>query len=532
MDKKPELDVETFIEALDAINDGIAIFDADARPLYTNAATKRRFGLHHKDLEAGLSYAESTKRAVRRGLPEASEEEIQKVADQLCENFHTGQTYSVWTDDDRLAQVTFREMSGGLKAAISVDVTDLHMREKELKKAYKAAEAASASKSTFLANISHEVRTPLNGVLGMAQVIERSELTDEQREWVRSIIESGQTLTALLNDVLDLSKIEAGKFDITPSDTDVAHVLRRVLNLWRPRAEEKGLELSLTLDSEIPPVLSIDSVRMQQCVSNLISNAIKFTAEGRVDVHAKARPHDEDGWLVEIQVTDTGPGMDAETLGRLFQPFTQADETVQRAHGGTGLGLSITRQLAELMGGQARAQSEPGRGSTFVVSFAAKTGVTAPRRRRTDPDDAPNPDRANRTLRGLRVLLVDDHPINRQVVQHFLSSFELEIVEAANGREALDHLRAQPFDIVLLDIHMPVMDGPTTIAEIRNGGHDFADVPVVALTADAMSGDRERYLGMGMNGYLAKPLAERELVTEIIRVLGEDARDEPAAAAG
>jgi CheY-like chemotaxis protein len=289
------------------------------------------------------------------------------------------------------------------------------------------------------------------------------------------------------------------------------------VKLWRPRAEEKGLDLSLSFDADLPAYLAFDATRVQQCVSNLVSNAIKFTAQGSIDIFASAKPAPGGAHLVEIRVRDTGAGMNEETLSRLFKPFTQADETISRQHGGTGLGLSITRRLAELMGGTASATSEPGRGSTFRVSF-----VGAPARSQPEAGTYARPDAGNirEALKQshLRVLLVDDHPINRQVASLFLRPFNMHIVEAVNGAEALAALEREAFDIVLLDMHMPVMDGPTTIARIRASGQDWADLPVIALTADAMSGDRERYLAMGMNGYLSKPLAERDLLSEIARV--------------
>src|SRR5690606_14326705 len=189
--------------------------------------------------------------------------------------------------------------------------------------------------------MSHEIRTPLNGIMGMAQVLESTRLDQHQRDYLSTVIESGRTLMALLNDVLDLSKIEAGKFDIVPTDASLHHMLRRQLKLWKPRAEEKGLELTLAFDADLPAYLSFDTVRMQQRVGNLVSHAIKFTSTGRVEIFASARPLDGGAYLVDVRVRDTGPGMDAETLGRLFMPFAQADETIQRVHGGSGLGLSI-----------------------------------------------------------------------------------------------------------------------------------------------------------------------------------------------
>jgi CheY-like chemotaxis protein len=210
--------------------------------------------------------------------------------------------------------------------------------------------------------------------------------------------------------------------------------------------------------------------------------------------------------------------MDAETLARLFKPFAQADETIQRAHGGTGLGLSITRRLAELMGGNATATSEPGRGSTFRVSFRGQPAKSQPEAGVSARPSRGGDLREQLKQSNLKILLVDDHPINRQVASLFLRPFNMRIVEAVNGLEALAALARESFDIVLLDMHMPVMDGPTTIKRIRDSGQSWAGVPVIALTADAMSGDRERYLAMGMNGYLSKPLAERDLLSEIARV--------------
>jgi CheY-like chemotaxis protein len=212
--------------------------------------------------------------------------------------------------------------------------------------------------------------------------------------------------------------------------------------------------------------------------------------------------------------------MDEETTGRLFRPFTQADDSTSRKYGGTGLGLSITRSLAELMGGEATVRSEIGRGSEFTFTFLA--GEAAPQHRVVSEGMSMSEDDSRSTLKNqnLRLLLVDDHPINRQVASLFLRPFNMRIVEAVNGAEALSALEREPFDVVLLDMHMPVMDGPTAIAKIRASGQPWAEIPVIALTADAMSGDRERYLSMGMNGYLSKPLAERDLLSEIGRVRG------------
>ncbi|MBC8020263.1 MAG: response regulator [Methyloceanibacter sp.] len=513
-----DLDVETVLEALQALNDGIAIYGPDDRQLFVNDTAYRRFRTYYQGMADGLSHIDALRAANRHAMPDATEAEIDAGAEKHFGYFQTGATYMARTEDDRMVLATFRQMSRGRKAGISIDITELRKRERELQKAMKAAEAASLSKSAFLANMSHEIRTPLNGIMGMAQVLESTALDKQQKDFVATILDSGKTLMALLNDVLDLSKIEAGKFDIVPTDASLHHMMRRQLRLWKPAAEEKGLELSLAFDADLPAYLSFDTVRVQQCVSNLVSNAIKFTAEGLVEIFVMAKPIEDGAHMVEVRVRDTGPGMDADTLGRLFKPFAQADETIQRVHGGSGLGLSITRRLAELMGGSASAQSEPRRGSTFRISFrgeAARSqpeaGVHARASRSSDIREALKQS-------NLRVLLVDDHPINRQVAALFLRPFNMRIIEAVNGAEALAALERETFDIVLLDMHMPVMDGPTAIARIRASDKSWRDIPVIALTADAMSGDRERYLAMGMNGYLSKPLAERDLLSEISRV--------------
>ncbi|HEV7691484.1 MAG TPA: ATP-binding protein [Hyphomonadaceae bacterium] len=391
----------------------------------------------------------------------------------------------------------------------------------ETEAALKLAEAATRSKSEVLANVSHEIRTPLNGVLGMAQALEAQTLDAESREMVATIRDSGVTLMAILNDVLDLSKIEAGKMDVSPVDGHVLHTLSHVHKLFLPRAGEKGLRLTLESDPALADRLSYDPVRVRQCVSNLVSNAVKFTREGSVRVHVSTAPapgSDNDGrTCVTVRVTDTGIGMDEAASNRLFAAFTQADASTTRQFGGTGLGLTISRNLARLMGGDIVVRSEPGAGSEFELTFLADPANAAIAQGPSDQqDEARRPAR----LRGARLLLADDNAINRQVARLFLQPQGVVITEAANGQEALDKLAAAEFDLVLLDVHMPVMDGIQAIRAIRSSDQPWSTLPVIALTADAMSGDRERFIAMGMSGYVSKPIDRAELLTEIGRVLG------------
>ena len=408
--------------------------------------------------------------------------------------------------------------SRGLVATV-VDLSERKALEAELRAAKETAEAGSRAKGEFLANMSHEIRTPLNGILGMAQVLMNDDLAPAQREKIETILESGQSLTVLLNDVLDLAKVDAGKLEISPMAGDLQQTVDRAVDLFRPTADSKGLELSVRPGSTPIRRLNYDPVRVRQCVSNLVSNAIKFTAEGRVEVSVLSRELDDGRYLIAIAVTDTGIGLSAAAQAKLFSAFTQADGATTRRFGGTGLGLAISRQLARLMGGDIVVESGEGRGSTFLLTFEAKPTEASDRREQALDETLPAPWASADSLRGRRVLLTDDNVVNRQVIKLLVAKLGLEIVEATNGREALDKLASESFDLVLLDIHMPVMDGRETIQRLRASGRPWSELPVIALTADAMSGDRERYLALGMSDYVSKPINQDELIAKLYQLL-------------
>ena len=380
------------------------------------------------------------------------------------------------------------------------------------------ANNASRAKSEFLATMSHEIRTPLNGILGMAQALAQEKLAAEHQDKIQLIISSGETLTALLNDVLDLSKIEAGRLDISPVDADLRATIDRAYGLFEPLAREKGVTLTVHVDAAAPARLNYDPVRVHQCLANLISNAVKFTPSGKVEIICSVVAAGLDHlYQVNIDVRDTGIGMSPETMTNLFSAFTQADGSITRKFGGTGLGLAITRRLARLMHGDVTAISVAGAGSTFSLSFeadAAATQVEPPLRSVASAyfiEQDAKPARSH----PLRVLLVDDNAVNRQVVRLFLAGLRAEVVEAVNGIEALEKLETETFDLVLLDVHMPVMDGCEVIRHIRSSSHAWSTLPVIALTADAMEGDRERFVAMGMTDYVAKPIDRRLLLSRI-----------------
>lgn len=403
-------------------------------------------------------------------------------------------------------------MADGSTAIVGInfDITKFKLNEEKAKE----TEAANEAKSQFLASMSHEIRTPLNGILGMAQsLVTDDTLSWNQREKVDTILDSGKTLVALVDDVLDLTKIEAGKLEIDPIDGDLRHAARRIIRLFEPRAREKGIDLKLEITDPLTSALSFDPVRVRQCLSNLVSNAIKFTQEGEVRVNLRTEPTGED-WRVVMTVTDTGIGMDEKTQAKLFSEFTQADASTTRRFGGTGLGLAITRRLARLMGGDVTIESEPDRGSTFTLNFQAAPASGA---ENTEHTDTAPPD-VNHSLSGLRVLLADDNRINREVVKLFLTPYGVKITEVENGQQVLDTLAQASFDILLLDIHMPVLDGMQALKAIRESKQDWTFIPVIALTADAMTGDRERFLALGANSYVRKPIDQGELISAIAKL--------------
>ena len=395
-----------------------------------------------------------------------------------------------------------------------------------LKDAHEHAEAANAAKSRFLAVMSHELRTPLNGVLGMAQALKKEELSETQAGQVDILVESGETLMMLLNDVLDMSRIEAGKIELAPTQASMKDMLERVINTYTPTIEDKPLVLRYDLDDTVPPSLAFDVLRVYQCLSNLMSNAIKFTERGTVRINTSAeRIEGKTGYMVRVEIRDTGIGMSRTVMDKLFEAYAQGDAGTARKYGGTGLGLSISRRLAELMGGTLSVTSEEGVGSSFVMTFQAGEVIqSAPRIAAETADDTST----TTASVGRRILLVDDHPVNRKVARLFLEPFGFEITEAADGQEALD-AGMEGFDLVLMDLNMPKVGGIEATRLFRSTEAPGRHVPIVALTADAMPDQIDACLAVGMDAHISKPILMDQLI-ETVNTLLNASQDEDTAA--
>lgn len=499
---------ETILSAADALDCGVAIYSDTLHLLWANETVRRNFPEMLGALDAGEMLYDAVRVGLLAELPDASDAVVAKVVGDVRQAVEGHKPTEMPTRDGRIIQVYFGKSADGFTISFTGDVTELRQREKELKRARAEAQSGSAAKSQFLAAMSHEIRTPLNGILGLSQALSAQDLRPTERDMVESILDCSRNLMALLNDILDLSKVEAGKLDITPVDVDLRHKVDRIAHIYRMRAAEKDVDFRVAVDPRLPARVWLDPVRVRQCIDNLLSNAVKFTESGSVIMAMTCEP-DADGLVITVHVRDTGIGMTPEQRARLFENFSQAEASTTRRFGGTGLGLAISRKLARAMGGDVTVVSTPNEGSVFTFTFRASavSAEDAPTRHRQVQHGAARQGKIARK----RVLVVDDNKINRQVARLFLQPLDADVTEASSGKAALQTLSEYDFDVVFLDVHMPFMDGIETFRRIRASGEAWAAIPVVAMTADAMSGDRARFLRLGMDGYVSKPIDEREL---------------------
>jgi len=522
--------------AIDAVNEAFVLFDADDRLVFCNDKYREIYAASPQLIEPGNTFEQILRESMRLGMVPVSADEAEAWMAARLAAHRQGRTEVQRLSDGRWLRLVERRMPDGHTVGFRIDITDLV-------KATEAAEAASQAKSRFLANTSHEIRTPMNAVLGMLRLLRNTGMTERQRDYAGKAERAARALLALLDDILDFSKVEAGKLELERRPFEVAMLLHDLSVILSANLDAKPVALRFELDPVLPPQLVGDALRLQQVLLNLAGNAIKFTERGEVVVRLRqvAMAAGEVG--VEFSVCDTGIGIAPEHQRHIFDGFAQAEASTTRRFGGTGLGLAICRRLVQLMGGEITLDSAPGRGSCFAFTLAllpadadgaagATTAVTAtptsgtlathtstdmaaPAGGDTDaaPSGSPSPVPTGQRLAGLRLLVVEDNPINQEVARDLLRDEGAAVTLAADGRQGVAAVAAAdpPFDAVLMDIQMPVMDGHAATRHLRRE-LGLATLPIIAMTANAMPGDLAASRAAGMDDHLGKPFDLDQLV--------------------
>ena len=404
---------------------------------------------------------------------------------------------------------------------IGQDVTELKEIENELRKAKEVAEKSVKTKELFLANMSHEIRTPLNGIIGFTKLLKTTPLNSTQKEYLKLIKTSGENLLEIINDILDFSKIEAGKITFEAAEFKLEEVIDSGLELIKSKAEEKNLKLYKIIDAKIQKILLGDALRLKQIILNLISNSVKFTDKGEIKINAKLIMEDSENATIEFEVRDTGIGIPNDKLNLIFESFTQESNSISRKYGGTGLGLAITKQLIEHQGGFIEAESELNKGTIFRFQLTfKKTNLEVEKKIILPQKQHENTSKGNESLENVSILCVEDNSTNQYLILEIVKSWGCNVEIAENGKAAVEKLAQKDFDLILMDIQMPILDGYETTDKIRKELHN-EKIPIIAMTAHAMRGEREKCISYGMNDYISKPFDPDDLRTKILQNLKE-----------
>jgi PAS domain S-box-containing protein len=497
---------------LDTVHEAAYLLDKNARFFYVNQEACR---------STGYSREELLKLAVSDIDPEFDCEQwprhwqsLQNERAMTFESHHKTRNGAVIPVEINANYFEFDNQ--GYNLALVRDITERRKVEAALQESKDRAEAASRTKSEFLANMSHEIRTPMNGIISMAHLLRMTELNPEQQDFLESMTLSANNLLSLINDILDLSKVEAGRLELEYADFSLGETVTEISALQQPMIRQKKLELVTRLAENLPQILRGDVLRFKQILLNLLGNAIKFTEQGQIAIVVEPLDRTDSALTLRLTVSDSGIGMSEEVLARIFAPFEQADSSSTRRYGGTGLGLSICRRLVELMGGKIWATSTPGSGSSFFVELPFLVPVfplvAASQQELLPPPALETPP--------LAILLAEDNLINARSMSAILGRIGHRVVTVEHGQLAFETWQGTSFDCILMDVQMPVMDGVEATRLIRqaeqlSGRH----TPIIALTAHAMQGDREWLLSEGFDGYVAKPVDVELLLAELVRVI-------------
>ncbi len=482
----------------------------DGEYVLTNSKMKEVTGTR-TDKEVTLFMAEynSGERAEKFLAEERTVVEDKQVVTSEEDFFHAdGKVSSFW-----LMKLPIFDENGNVEyiCGFYTDVTVMKQSEQIIVQARKEAEQAKEAQELFLANMSHEIRTPMNGIIGLTNLVMGSTLSIDQRDYMESIQESAQNLLSIINDLLDFSKIKSGKFHLEVADFNPDSAIKKAIYPLNFKANEKNISLKCYIDTTVPNMIKGDALRLHQVITNLVGNAIKFTHQGLVEVKVYAVSKTDTTIILGIDVIDSGIGIIEEKLKDVFESYAQSDTNTSRLYGGTGLGLAIVKQLAELQDGTVSVKSEIGKGSTFTVHIPY--AIT-----QTDEGDIDNTQAMKREykelMQGIKVLVAEDNLINQKVVQHTLAKQNVTVALAANGQLAIDMLKTDVFDIVLMDLQMPELDGYKATEYIRQVMK--SNIPIVAMTADALKGECDKCFEVGMNGYITKPFEPNELYDKIL----------------